>query len=92
VSNRAAPAYCDWFCVAERSRVESGGCVTPNLLHLRVLLYQDHHGPRGNGPAVWVRTRTPNDTLKDRGPGENPGPFVFCAGGSEDPPLRSRAS
>jgi len=29
------------FASAGRHRVESGVCVTPNLLSLRVLLYQD---------------------------------------------------
>jgi len=42
------------FASAGRPQIQSGVCVTPNLLSLRVLLYQDQKGPRGNGPAVWV--------------------------------------
>ena len=48
------------FAIPSWPEVESEVRDAPNLLYLRVLLYQDLYGPRGNGPAVRVIRQKPN--------------------------------
>ena len=57
--------------------VRSGLCVHPNLLSLRVLLYQDLDGPRGNGPGIRVNTSKRPEHQRDRNPGSDSRVFVF---------------
>src|SRR5687767_9593117 len=48
-----------------------GQRVSPNLLYLRLLLYQDRHGPGAYGPVVWVIARNTQENGEGSKPGTN---------------------